>query len=146
MIYRPYSKYAQEIFDKYRGLLPFWNTITIPFASFTAASAITNTIVMDEVTDDVMILGFTVDFSATRIEFLVKDNTQYAWCLNDVFTPLAAIAGFSTQVMPVLPMAIEFFLPRNNKIQWQFRNDETSPLTTDQQLTAVGIRLKDPIQ
>lgn len=141
-----YSFYGEEVLKKYRKRLPYWNTITIPFATYSAASAITNTIVMDECTDDLLILDVGVNFINRFVDFLIKDNTQYAWCQNDQFTPIGTIAGFVSQVMPVLPLPIEFFLPKNNKLQWQFRNSASSPTTTDQQLTVRGIRLKDPIE
>lgn len=140
-----FSKYGEKILDRYNKHLPYWNTITIPFASFQAASAITNTIVMDECTDDLLILDVGVNFSNRLVNFLVKDNTQYAWSQEDRFTPISTIAGFATQVMPVLPLPIEFFLPKNNKLQWQFQNSASSPTTTDQLLTIRGLRLKDPI-
>ena len=141
-----YSFYGEEVLRRYRVRLPYWNTITIPFASFTGASAITNTIVMDECTDDLLILDVAVNFSNSGVDFLIKDNTQYAWNQNDAFAPIGTIAGFTNQVMPVLPLPIEFFLPMNNKLLWQFRNAPLSPTATDQKLTVRGVRLKNPIE
>lgn len=141
-----YSKYGQRVLDQYNKHLPYWNTITIPFATFSTAFAITNTIVMDECTDDLLLLDVGVNFTNRFVDFLIKDNTQYAWCQNDQFTPIGTIAGFVSQVMPVLPLPMEFFLPANNKLLWQFRNSPTSPTTTDQQLTVRGLRLKDRIK
>lgn len=104
----------------------------------------------NEVDTDSLIFGFNVNFVAPagcliRIRSI---SPQYEWMANTQAvpqdTPLQAIAGVSTQVMPVLPLVMPFFLKANGKLEMRFTNDGTSPVT-DGIITLRRLKLVLPI-
>lgn len=140
------TPYGEKILNMYDRALPYFNTLTIPFADFQGASAVTNPITMDECSDDLLIQEIGVNFSNRLVDFKVQDNLQYVWTQQDNFCPISVIAGFATQVMPILPLPIEYFIQANNQLTWQFRNAPTGMETSNRSLVCRGLRLKDRIK
>jgi hypothetical protein len=137
------TDYGKGIVAKYGRQMPWIGTITIPFATISSASQKTSEIPTDECTDDVLILEMGVNFLNALVRLIITDNSQYQWMQNNVFAPIHTIAGAATQVMPILPIPIEYFLPKNNRLFFTFQNASASPETVDRFLTVRGIRLRD---
>lgn len=136
------TPYGQQIVSQYQGVVPEILTVTIPFSQYQSANATTNTLSSDEVTDDILVLEFGVDFLNALVKMLIQDNTGYFWNENQQFAPVHALAGAATQVMPIIPIPIEYFLPANSRLKFQFKNASSSPETVDRFLTIRCLRLK----
>lgn len=139
------TPYGEHICAQYRGRVPWAATITIPFSSFSSAGARTNLVPTDECTDDVLVLEIGVNFLNALVRVNITDNNQYNWTQNNVFAPIHTFAGAATQVMPILPIPIEYFFRKNSRLFFEFINAATSPETVDRFLTVRGIRLTDKI-
>lgn len=139
------TEYGKHIVAQYTRQMPYLLTVTIPFATYQSASAQTNQFTSDEATDDVLITEIGVNFLNALVRISIVDNSQYQWMQNNTFAPIHTIAGAATQVSPILPIPIEYFLPKNNRFTFQFINASSSPETVDRYLTMRGIRLKDRI-
>lgn len=137
------TEYGQYIVRQYEKAVPWFTTITIPFATISTANAFTADIPTDECIDPVLILEMGVDFLNALVKVVITDNHQYQWMQNAVPAPIHTIAGAATQVSPMLPIPIEYFLSGKNKLFFRFRNASTSPETADRFLTARGLRLKN---
>lgn len=137
------TDYGKYIVSQYEKAVPWFTTITIPFATFPNANDNTPEIPTDECVDPVLILEVGVDFLNALVKIQVTDNNQYNWMQNSVPAPIHTIAGAATQVSPILPIPIEYFLSGKNKLFCQFRNASTSPETANRFLTFRGLRLKN---
>lgn len=142
-----FNKYVERILDKYRTHLELVDTVPIGFdgvASRKPAPVFTN-----QVSADILLFGPYVDFTATDVLVRIQSRSpQYQWMANNnnspQDTPIGAIAGISTQVMPVLPLIAPFFLKANGQLQMQFTNSATSPVTGGS-ITWRGLKLVEPI-
>ncbi len=127
-----FTKYVYRILDCYQTHLELIDTISIGFtgvANERLAPVFTN-----EVSDDVLYFAATVDFSNAQVRVRIRSvSPQYEWMSNDdptpVDTPVNAIAGVSTQALPVLPLVQPFFVKRQGRLQMQFTNAATNPVT-----------------
>lgn len=140
------TPYGQYIVSQYERAVPWFTTITIPFASFQSANARTGDIPTDECVDPVLILEMGVDFLNALVKVTIKDNHQYSWMQtgqNSTLAPIHTVAGAATQVSPILPIPIEYFLSGKNKLFFDFQNASTSPETANRFLTCRGLRLKN---
>lgn len=96
-----------------------------------------------------LIFGATVNFSNAGVLVRIKSvSPQYDW-MADISptqqdTPVNAIAGVFSQALPVLPLVQPFFLMKQGKIQMQFTNSATGPITGGL-WTWRGLRLVNPI-
>jgi hypothetical protein len=140
------TDYGKSQVAKYSHHHPYWSGLTVPWATFPAANAITNLIPGDDCSDDVLITELGVDFLNALCKIKILDNTQYSWMQQENFVSIHTVAGAATQVMPILPLPIEYFIPANSKLYFQFQNAATSPATTNGFLTFRGLRLKDKIK
>lgn len=140
------TEYGRSVVAKYGKQHPYWSGITVPWASYQSASAITNLIPGDECSDDVLILEMGVDFLNALCKIKILDNTQYSWMQQENFVSIHTVCGAATQVMPILPLPIEYFIPNNSKLYFQFQNAATGPQTTNGFLTFRGLRLKDRLK
>lgn len=140
------TDYGKYIVSQYERAVPWLTTITIPFATYSSANQDTPSIPSDECVDPVLITEIGVDFLNALVKLTITDNNQYQWMQNNQLTPVHTIAGAATQVSPILPIPIEYFLSGKNKLFFQFRNASTSPETVNRFLTVRGLRLKSPIQ
>lgn len=140
-----FYEYVQGILKKYAQFKPLWETSAIGFAGVASETATPQTPPVDA---DCLIFGFNVDFSNTGVlvtirdtssgyEFMVLQNTGATQALG---TPIVAVAGITTQVTPVLPLICPFWMGRQSRLQYNFRNSAAGP-TTGGNITAVGIKL-----
>ena len=135
------TSYGRSVLERYRHCAPWFSTIIIPFDTFSTANQQLPPLIMDECTDDLLLVECTLNFQ-NDATVLVQDNDQYVWCQSNRPAMLAAVAGTTNQVAALRPLPIEYFLRANNKLLWTFRNGPT-PQTVDRMLTIRGFRLKD---
>lgn len=137
--------YVQGILKKYSQFKPLWEISAIGFAGVASENAVVSS---PPVENDCLIFGFNVDFSnagvlvsikdtSTGYDFMVLQSTNTTQALG---APIVAVAGVTTQVTPVLPMICPFWIGRQSRLQYTFRNS-ASGQTTGGNITAVGIRL-----
>jgi hypothetical protein len=140
-----FYEYIQNIIKKYSQFKPLWETTAIGFAGTNSENAIVQTPPVDA---DTLIFGFNVDFSNTGVLLSIKDTSsgyvfnvlQSTGTTQLIGTPIVAIAGVTTQVTPVLPLICPFWMSRQSRLEYTFRNS-TSGATTGGNITAVGIKL-----
>ena len=138
-----FSFHGEEVIDAYGSVSPWFQTITIPFATFSAANAITNEIPTELCSDDVLVTEIYVNFFNAAIRVSVQDSEQNEWSQRDQFFSIHLIAGSRDQTEPNMRLPIEYALPANSRLLWKFQNAATSPITTNQTLTLRGVRLKE---
>lgn len=137
--FAPYfSEYVKNILSKYKQFLPLQLTTPIGFDGATASQRLT--VFTPQIDADALLFGANVDFSNAFVTLRITDTaTGYVW--NPVnFTPIVAIAGIQTQVSPILPLIVPFFLSRQSKLQMDFVNSP-STLTANGNITWVGLKL-----
>lgn len=141
------SDYIQRILNRYKTRLPLIDTIPIGFDG--VASRKPAPVFTSQVSADVLLIEAFVDFTASDVLIRVQSRSpQYQWMANNTAspqdTPIGAFAGISTQVLPVLPFPIPFFLNANGQLQMQFTNSATAPVTGGT-ITIRGLKLLDPV-
>jgi Na+/H+ antiporter NhaD/arsenite permease-like protein len=120
---------------KYRNWLELPDSVPIGFTG--VASEIPAPVVSNEVDTDSLIFGFSINITTTQAnDALIRIKSispQYNWMANvqatQQDTPIGAICGLSSQVMPVLPLVMPFFLQANGKLEMRFTNSAASPIT-----------------
>jgi len=140
-----YYEYVQGILKKYAQFKPLWETSAIGFAGVASELATPQTPPVDA---DCLIFGFNVDFSNSGVLVTIKDTSsgyefmvlQSVGSTQALGTPIVAVAGITTQVTPVLPLICPFWMGRQSRLQYTFRN-ATSGQITGGNITAVGIKL-----
>jgi len=142
-----FNKYVERILDKYRIHLELVDTVPIGFDG--VASRKPAPVFTSQVSADILLFAAYVDFTASDVLIRVQSRSpQYQWMTNNnnapQDTPIGALAGITTQVMPVLPLISPFFLEANGQLQMQFTNSATAPVTGGS-ITWRGIKLVDPI-
>jgi hypothetical protein len=128
-----FNKFTEKILACYGNWLELPDSIPIGFTG--VASQVPAPINSNEVDTDSLIFAFGVNFDSPN-DVLIRIRSispQYEWMANTQQTPqdtpLTAIAGNSTQVMPLLPLVMPFFLKANGKLEMKFTNSATSPVT-----------------
>lgn len=142
-----FTKYTYRILDRYQNHLEFIDTIPIGFtgvAGQRVAPVFTN-----ETSNDVLYFAAAVNFNNAGVLVRIKSvSPQYEWMANDdptpQDTPVNALAGVFSQAMPVLPLIQPFFLKAQGRLQMQFTNDASVPITGGLWTWRV-LRLSDPI-
>lgn len=142
-----FNKYVERILDRYRTHLELVDTVPIGFDG--VASRKPAPVFTSQVSADVLLFAAFVDFTAADVLIRIQSRSpQYQWMANNdqnpQATPIGAIAGISTQVLPVLPLIQPFFLMSNGQLQMQFTNSATAPVTGGS-ITWRGLKLVDPI-
>jgi len=142
-----FNKYVERILDKYRTHLELVDTVPIGFDG--VASRKPAPVFTSQVSADILFFAAYVDFTASDVLVRIQSRSpQYQWMANNnntpQDTPIGAIAGITTQVMPLLPLISPFFLKANGQLQLQFTNSATAPVTNGS-ITWRGIKLVDPI-
>lgn len=133
-----FNDYVNGILKKYARFLPLQLTTPIGFDGSTASQRLT--VFTPQIDADALLFAANVDFSNAFVTVRITDSaTGYVW--NPInATPIVAIAGIQTQVMPLLSLVAPFFLSRQSKLQMDFVNSPTS-LTTNGNITWVGLKL-----
>lgn len=142
-----FSNKTNEILSKYRSHLEIVDSLPIGFTG--AASERPALIESDEVSADVLWFALGVDFDVSDVLVNITSRTpQYNWMLSSrstpQLTPIGAVAGNSSQVMPLLPLIQPFFVEANGVLQFQFQNSATAAVTGGI-ITLRGLKLVDPI-
>lgn len=102
-----------------------------------------------DVSEDIVIFGFTVDFSNAGVLVRIRSITpNYQWMTRGddqppQDTPINAIAGIFSQASPILQLVQPFFLKKQARLEMQFTNSAAAP-TTGGLITARGLRLTNP--
>jgi|SRR5215470_5890915 len=120
-----FTKYVYQILDRYMTHLELIDTIPIGFtgvASERPAPVFTN-----QISEDVLYFAAAIDFLNPAVLIRIRSvSPQYEWMSNDdplpQDTPINAIAGFTSQVMPILPLVQPFFLKAQGRLQMSFTN------------------------
>jgi len=129
-----YNPFTIEILKKYGNWLELPDSVPIGFTG--VAEQRPAPVYSNEVDADTLIWGFNVDFLATQFDtqiWIRSVSPQYEWMASQTatpqFTPIAALAGLGTQVMPVLPLIMPFFQKANGKLEMRFQNSIAAPIT-----------------
>jgi hypothetical protein len=142
-----FTKYIYQIMDQYRGHVILYDTVPIGFTG--AASERLAPILTDEISADALFFAAHVNFTNANALVRIRSiSPQYDWMANQTAvpqdTPISAIAGVSTQAMPVLPLVQPFFVKAAGRIQMIFTNSAAAP-TTGGTWTWHVLKLLDPI-
>lgn len=143
-----FADYVRNVLGKYRNYLPLYLTCPIGFDGATASQRVT--VFTPAVDADALLFGANVDFSNPLVNLKITDTASgYVWSIIQTIsgstlsgTPITAIAGVTTQALPILPLVVPFFLSRQSKLQLDFQNSATS-LTTNGNITWVALKLLD---
>jgi hypothetical protein len=127
-----FTKYIYWILDHYNTHLELIDTIPMGLtgvASERPAPTFTN-----EISEDLLYFAAAVNFSNADVRVRIRSiSPQYEWMADDastpIDTPVNAIAGVFSQSMPVLPLVQPFFVKKQGRLQMQFTNAATSPVT-----------------
>lgn len=126
-----FSRYVYQILDRYKNHLELIDSIPIGFTGVVnerPAAVFTN-----EVSSDMLYFAAHVNFTAAAFVRIKSVSPQYEWMANDDATPqdtpISAIAGLTTQAMPVLPLVQPFFVKAQGRLQMQFTNAAAAPAT-----------------
>jgi len=129
---------ARSILSRYVRHLPIYLTTAIGFDGATASQQ--RQVFTPSVDSDVLLFAANVDFSNALVTVRVTDTgTGYVWNPTTP-TPITAIAGIQTQVMPLLALVEPYLLTRQSKLQMDFTNSASS-LTTNGNITWAGLKL-----
>jgi hypothetical protein len=142
-----FTKYTYQILDRYRSHLEIVDSFAIGFTG--TASERLAPVYTDVVDADVLWFAAHTNFSnANALVRIVSISPQYQWMANQQATPqdtpITAIAGVTTQALPVLPLIQPFFLKAQGRLQHIFTNSATSA-TTGGIWTWRGLKLTEPI-
>lgn len=127
-----FNKKTQQILDQYEDWLEMIDSVPIGFTG--VASERPSPVYTSEISADTLWFAFNVDFDETDVLVRVSSRSpQYQWMSNNNATPqdtpIGALAGFTSQVMPVLPLIQPFFLKAQGTLQFQFTNSATAAVT-----------------
>jgi len=126
-----YNPFTIKILSQYENWLELVDSVPIGFTG--VANERPAAVYSNEVDADSLIFGFNVDFTTTGVLCWFRSiSPQYEWMANNQqtpqFTPVGAVAGTISQVMPVQPLVMPFFLKANGKLEMRFVNSAT-PVT-----------------
>lgn len=142
-----FSDYVKAVLAKYKTWQPLYLTSLIGFDGSTASERVT--CFTPQVDSDALIFGAHTNFSNSQVNLRITDTGNgYAWNVLQAATgattsgtPVTAIAGASTQVMPVLALVCPYFLSRQGKLQMDFTNSATSLSPSTASITWTGLKL-----
>jgi hypothetical protein len=141
------SDYNRFILSKYRTHLELIDTVPIGFAG--VANERPAPVFTNETSEDALYVAAGVTFNAPGVLVRIRSiSPQYEWMADDSVTPqdtpVNAIAGASTQVMPLIPLVVGFFIQKQGRLQMQLTNDAAGSITGGL-WTWRAIRLTNPI-
>lgn len=142
-----FSKYTYQILDRYRTHLVLFDSFAIGFTG--TASERLAPVYSDTVDADTLYFAAHVNFTnANALVRIQSQSPQYIWMANQSAvpqdTPISAVAGISTQALPMLPLIVPFFVASQGRLQHIFTNSATSA-TTGGIWTWAMVKLVDPI-
>jgi len=130
-----FNNYVYEILKYYRTHIVLEDTISIGFTG--VATQRVAPVFSNENSEDALYVAASVDFTAAQaIEAQVRIKSvspQYEWMANDddipIDTPVGALAGIIGTAMPVVSLVVPFFVQKQGRLQMQFTNSTTTPIT-----------------
>lgn len=142
-----FDKYTQQIMDRYRTNLELIDTIAIGFTG--VAGERPAPIFTNVTSEDALYFGLTVNFNNAGVLIRLRTiSPQYDWMADDSpipqDTPINALAGIFSQALPVLPLVRPFFIKKQGRLQMQWTNAASSPITGGL-ITYRALRLTNPI-
>lgn len=143
-----FQDYVKTILAKYKTWVPLYLTTLIGFDGVTASERVT--CYTPQVDADALIMGlhYSPSTQVAGVSVKITDSgSGYAWnVLQSVTgstspgTPITALAGIATEVMPVLPLVCPYFLGRQSKLQMDFTNGAT-PAPATASISFIGLKL-----
>lgn len=152
-MYGQFSSYFQDyiktILAKYKTWLPLYLTTLIGFDGITASQRVTS--YTPSVDSDALLFGGHVNFSNSGVNVKITDSgSGYSWNVlqsapgaSTSGTPITALAGVQTEVMPILALTCPYFLGRQSKLQMDFVNGSASQAAATSSITWIGLKLID---
>lgn len=142
-----FNKYTLDILARYRTHIELIDSVPIGFTA--TANERPAPCYTSQIDTDALFFAANVDFSNAGVLIRIQSvSPQYQWMANNNSTPqdtpIGAVAGMLTQVMPVLPLVQPFFLKAQGRLQMQFTNSAASA-TDDGIITWRMLKLVDPI-
>jgi hypothetical protein len=142
-----FSKYVYQILDCYRGHTMNYDSVPIGFTG--TVNEVLAPVLTDEISTDALFFAAHVNFTNANALVRIRSiSPQYEWMSNQTAvpqdTPISAVAGISTQAMPILPLIAPFFIKAMGRIQMRFTNS-ASAATTGGTWTWHLLKLNDPI-
>ncbi len=144
-----FQDYIKTILAKYKTWLPLYLTTLIGFDGATAGQRVT--CYTPSVDSDALLFGGHANFSNSGVNVKITDSgSGYAWNIlqsapgaSTSGTPITALAGVQTEVMPILALTCPYFLSRQSKLQMDFVNGTASIAASTSSITWVGLKLID---
>jgi len=147
-LFAPYfADYVKGILSKYSQFLPLELTTLIGFDGATASQRVTCfTPVVDS---DAILFGAHTNFSNSAVTVRITDSgSGFSWNILQstpgttlAGTPITAIAGVQTEVMPVLPLIVPYFLNRQSRLQMDFTNSAAALAASTSSITWRALKL-----
>lgn len=142
-----FADYVKGILSQYSSWIPLYLTTLIGFDGVTASQRVT--CYTPAVDSDALLFGGHVNFSNAGVGVKITDSgSGYSWnVLQSVTgattsgTPITALAGVQTEVMPILALTCPYFLGRQSKLQMDFVNGSASIAASTSSITWVGLKL-----
>jgi hypothetical protein len=127
-----FNKKTEEILSHYEDWLEMIDSVPVGFTG--VASERPPAVYTSEISADTLWFAAGVSFSEGDVLVRISSRSpQYDWMANNdptpQDTPIGAVAGISSEVLPVLPLIQPFFLKANGTLKHQFTNSATSPVT-----------------
>jgi hypothetical protein len=125
-MYNFFNKYTYQILDRYQVHIVLEDTIQIGFTG--AAFEKPPPVFTNDVSEDVLFFAASIDFLNPAVLVRIRSiSPQYEWMANNdpqqpQDTPVNAIAGYTSQVMPQIPLPAPFFLKAQGRLQLNFTN------------------------
>lgn len=144
-----FQEYVKTLLAKYKTWMPLYLTTSIGFDGATAGQRVT--CYTPSVDSDALLFGGHVNFSNSGVNVKVTDSgSGYSWNVLQSSpgttvsgTPITAMAGVQTEVMPVLALTCPYFLGRQSKLQMDWVNGTASISAATSSITWVGLKLID---
>jgi len=142
-----FQDYVSTILAKYKTWMPLYLTALLGFDGATASQRVT--CFTPQVDSDALLFGAHTNFTNTTVNCKITDSgSGYSWNVlqsapgaTTTGTPVTALSGQSTQVMPLLALVCPYFLGRQSKLQMDFINGASTISPSTSSITWVGLKL-----
>src|SRR5262245_57592012 len=127
-----FTNFVNYILGFYRTHLELIDTVPIGFAG--VAGERPPPVFTNDISEDSLYFAAAVNFSNAEVLVRIRSITpQYEWMADSSptpqDTPVNAIAGVFSQALPVLPLITPFFVKKQGRLQHQFTNATSGPIT-----------------
>ena len=127
-----YNKFTLKILSFYKNHFELIDSIPIGFTG--VATERPAPVFSNDTSSDMLYFAAHVNFTNTEALVRIRSlSPQYDWMANisptPQDTPITAVAGVSTQALPVLPFVQPFFVKAKGRLQLNFTNGTAAPVT-----------------